>query len=96
MVAGTATRIVVVDTETTGVYPADRVVEVAAVTMALTGEVIDEWETLVDPQRDVGPTWLHGISPSMLVGAPTFEEMAGSLAARLQDRTSAARRLIRA
>lgn len=85
MLAGTATRIVVFDTETTGVYPADRVVEIAAVTMALTGEVIDEWETLVDPQRDVGPTWLHGISPSMLVGAPTFEEVAGSLAARLQD-----------
>lgn len=81
--AGEAARIVVVDTETTGVYTADRIVEVAAVTMNLTGEIIDEWETLVDPQRDVGPTWLHGISASMLLGAPTFEEVAGSLAVRL-------------
>lgn len=78
-------RVAVVDTETTGVYPSDRVVELAVVTMGLTGEVIDEWDSLIDPQRDVGPTWLHGISPSMLVGAPTFEEVAGSLAVRLQD-----------
>lgn len=92
-IAGTADRIVVVDTETTGVYPSDRVVEVAAVTMTLAGEIVDEWETLVDPERDVGPTWLHGISASMLVGAPTFDQIAGSLATRLQNATLAAHNL---
>lgn len=80
-----ADRVVVVDTETTGVYASDRVVEVAIVTVALTGEVVDEWHSLIDPERDVGPTWLHGISPSMLIGAPTFEDVAGAIAARLQD-----------
>jgi DNA polymerase-3 subunit epsilon len=76
-------RVVVVDTETTGVYPSDRVVEIAAVTLDLTGRVVDEWDTLVNPQRDVGPTWLHGISPSMVTDAPCFEDIAAALAARL-------------
>lgn len=76
-------RIVVVDTETTGVYRSDRVLEVAVVTLNLAGQVIDEWDTLVDPGRDVGPTWIHGITPSMLRNAPAFDDLAAELAARL-------------
>ncbi|MEX2099955.1 MAG: exonuclease domain-containing protein [Acidimicrobiia bacterium] len=76
-------RIVVVDTETTGVHNSDRILEVAVVTMDLSGRVIDEWDTLVDAGRDVGPTWIHGISPSMLAGAPVFADIASDLAARL-------------
>jgi DNA polymerase-3 subunit epsilon len=92
-IAAGADRIVVIDTETTGVYPSDRVVEVAVVTMALTGAVVDEWETLVDPERDVGPSWLHGVSASMIIGAPTFDQIAGSLAIRLQNAAIAAHNL---
>jgi DNA polymerase-3 subunit epsilon len=76
-------RVVVVDTETTGVYNADRVVEVAVVTLDLDGLVIDEWDTLVHPGRDVGPTWIHGITASMLVGAPTFDEVGAEIAKRV-------------
>lgn len=76
-------RVVVVDTETTGVYNADRVVEVAVVTLDLNGVVIDEWDTLVHPGRDVGPTWIHGITASMLVGAPTFDEVGAEVAKRV-------------
>jgi DNA polymerase-3 subunit epsilon len=78
-----ADRVVVVDTETTGVYNSDRVVEVAVITLDLSGAVVDEWDTLVNPCRDVGPVWIHGISAEMVVDAPTFEEVASPLATRL-------------
>ena len=78
-----ADRIVVVDTETTGVYTSDRVIEVAVVTLDLTGSVVDEWDSLIDPGRDVGPTWLHGITASMLSTAPRFDDVSGALAMRL-------------
>jgi DNA polymerase-3 subunit epsilon len=74
---------VVVDTETTGVYDSDRILEVAVVTLDLSGVVIDEWDTLLNPGRDVGPVWLHGISAEMVIDAPTFEEVTGPLATRL-------------
>lgn len=76
-------RFVVVDVETTGVYNSDRVVEIAAVTLSSHGEVIDEWDTLVDPGRDVGPTYIHGVTASMVSLAPRFEEAASALADRL-------------
>jgi DNA polymerase-3 subunit epsilon len=78
-----ADRIVVVDVETTGLYNTDRVVEVAAVTVDERGCIVDEWETLVDPQRDVGPTHIHGVTASMVSAAPTFDEVAAALANRL-------------
>lgn len=78
-------RVVVLDCETTGVYTTDRVVEVAAVTLDLAGQVIDEWETLVNPCRDVGPTWLHGVTADMVADAPTFDQIAEELAARVHE-----------
>lgn len=76
-------RFVVVDVETTGVYNTDRVVEVAAVTVDPSGRIVDEWDTLVDPQRDVGPTHIHGVTASMVTCAPRFEDVAAALADRL-------------
>ena len=77
-------RTVVIDTETTGVGNSDRIVEIAAITInPLTGEIIDEYETLVNPERDIGPTSIHGITPSMVEAAPTFNEIATALARRL-------------
>lgn len=80
---GRADRFVVVDVETTGVYNSDRVVEVATVTVDGSGVIVDEWDTLVDPGRDVGPTHLHGVTASMVSTAPRFEEVAAALAERL-------------
>lgn len=80
---GGADRFVVVDTETTGVYPSDRIVEIALVTVSLTGEVLDVYDTLVQPGRDVSASHIHGITASMVVAAPTFEEIAGDIALRL-------------
>ena len=76
-------RLAVVDVETTGLYNSDRVVEVGIVTMDRAGTVIDEFETLINPGRDVGPTWLHQVTASMLVGAPSFEDVAHHVASRL-------------
>lgn len=92
-VAGGADRIAVVDTETTGVYNSDRVVEVAILTLTLDGEVIDEWDTLVQPGRDVSASHIHGITASMVADAPRFEDVAGDIAVRLHGACVAAHNL---
>ena len=40
------------------------------------GDIQDRWSTLVNPQRDVGPTRIHGITASDVLDAPTFAEIA--------------------
>ena len=78
-------RFAVVDCETTGLYNADRVIEVAIVVIdGRSGQVVNEYDTLINPLRDVGPVGIHGIVPSMLQLAPTFDEIAGSVAQQLQ------------
>jgi DNA polymerase-3 subunit epsilon len=71
----------VVAVETTGLSPAagDRIVEFAVVRVDASGRIVDEYATLVDPGRDVGPVLLHGISPSEVLGAPAFADVAGAL-----------------
>lgn len=73
----------VVDLETTGVYNSDRVLEIAVVVMDENGDTLDEYESLVNPERDVGPTHVHGVEPSDLVDAPTFPEIVGDVIERL-------------
>lgn len=76
-------RVAVVDVETTGLYRTDRVVEIAIVTMDTSGNVIDEFDSLVNPLRDPGPTWIHGVTASMVADAPTFDDIADHVATRL-------------
>lgn len=90
---GSVERVVVVDCETTGVFTRDRVVEVGLVTLDVHGRVIDRWETLVNPGRDAGPSWLHGVTGELLAHAPSFEAVAGALAARLDGAVLAAHNL---
>ena len=63
---------VVVDTETTGLRPGpDRVIEIAAVRVR-GGEVVDSFQTLLNPQRSL-PLFIikfTGITPDMLRDAP--------------------------
>lgn len=74
----------VVDVETTGLYPSkDRVIEVAVVHLNARGEVTGEFCTLINPQRDVGPTSIHGITAADVLGAPTFAAAARSVWDRL-------------
>jgi len=70
----------VVDVETTGLHPTtDRVVEIAVVHMDAAAQVTGRFCTLVDPQRDVGPTRIHGLRASDLVGAPVFATVASAI-----------------
>gem|GEM_PF-44897 len=75
----------VIDVETTGFSPrlGDRVIEVATVRMRRDGTVVDEWCTLVNPQRDIGATRIHGITAGAVLDAPTFGQIAGDLLERL-------------
>ena len=74
----------IVDCETTGFGKHDRIVEVAVVVVdGTSGAVVDEYDTLVNPQRDTGPVGVHGVTASMVEAAPAFDEVAGALALRL-------------
>jgi DNA polymerase-3 subunit epsilon len=76
----------VVDVETTGLGRTDRVVSAAVYRLDARGDVVDHWYSPVNPERDPGPVWIHGLTSEMLEGAPTFPEIAGELAARLDGR----------
>ncbi|QCX26972.1 3'-5' exonuclease [Nocardioides jishulii] len=79
----------VLDLETTGLFPQqhDRVIEIGIVSVSDEGEVLEEWSTLVNPGRDVGPTDLHGISARDVLDAPTFREVAPHVITLLSGRT---------
>jgi DNA polymerase-3 subunit epsilon len=77
----------VIDLETTGFSPLrERVVEVAVVLLDADGIEVEAFCTLVDPERDPGPTHVHGITAAMLGGAPTFAEVHPYLAGLLSGR----------
>lgn len=87
-------NVAVIDCETTGLGRRDRIVEVAVVVLdSATLNVIDEFETLVNPERDIGPTHLHGITATMVSVAPTFAEVVPLLAQRLNGAVLAAHNL---
>lgn len=79
----------VLDFETTGLFPNrhDRVVEMGVVYVAEDGHVQGEWTTLVNPQRDVGPTYIHGIAAREVLDAPTFAELAPYVLRSVAGRT---------
>ena len=59
--------------------------EIAILRLAADGKVVDEFTTLVNPLRDVGPTHIHGITQDDVAAAPTFHEIVGDVLARLHD-----------
>ncbi|MEU0964149.1 DEDDh family exonuclease [Streptomyces sp. NPDC005917] len=79
-------RYAVVDVETTGLARDDRIISAAVYRLDERGEVEDHWYTLVNPERDPGPVWIHGLTSEALEGAPLFIDVAGEFAARLDGR----------
>jgi DNA polymerase-3 subunit epsilon len=70
--------IAVIDFETTGMQPGgDRVVEVSVVKVESGKEPYIAFDTLINPRRSVGATYIHGIRNSDVEDAPYFEEIAG-------------------
>lgn len=80
----------VVDVETTGLGKDDRIVSAAVYQLDARGEVQDHWYSPVNPQRDPGPVWIHGLTGRMLAEAPLFADIAGELAGRLAGRVMVA------
>ncbi|MFF3036706.1 exonuclease domain-containing protein [Arthrobacter citreus] len=88
-------KFAVVDVETTGLNPRyhHRIAEVAVVTVSASGEILERWETLVNPERDLGPQSIHGIRAAEILDAPTFTEIIPELAHRFQGNVLVAHNL---
>jgi len=73
------------DVETTGLdYRIDRVIEIAVLRLSPDGNIEGEWSTLVNAgTNSLGRIDIHGIQPSWLETAPSFQEIAGDLAMAL-------------
>ncbi|HWI62997.1 MAG TPA: exonuclease domain-containing protein [Symbiobacteriaceae bacterium] len=78
-------QIAVIDVETTGLNPHrhDRIVELAAVVINPDGTLVREFVTLVNPDRDMGPTHIHGLTARDTHTAPRFHEAAPAFIAAL-------------
>ena len=76
---------VLIDVETTGANPVrDRVTEIAVLRVER-GEVVERWESLVNPECPI-PSLIQrliGITDAMVAGAPTFADIADQVRARL-------------
>lgn len=77
----------VIDVETTGLYPAlgDAICEIALISVR-EGQVVEEYERLVDPGRPISPEAyaVNRITADMLVGAPPFSEIITEVLSRLE------------
>lgn len=80
--------IAVVDCETTGLHPGrhHRIIELAIVSLGEDWEPNDVWCTLLKPERDLGPTGIHGIRGRDVRDAPTFDAVLGEVIDRLAGR----------
>lgn len=82
----------VVDFETTGLLPSyhHRVVEIGVTHVDDNGTVTGRWETLVNPERDLGPQQIHGIRAADILDAPVFGDIVGEFVELLAGRVFAA------
>jgi DNA polymerase-3 subunit epsilon len=71
----------VIDFETTGLFAGgnDRVVELAVVHVDPKGQITGSWQTLVNPERDLGVQRIHGIQSWEILAAPKFAQIVPSL-----------------
>jgi DNA polymerase-3 subunit epsilon len=78
----------IIDVETSGLEPGSaRVIEIAIMLVDSNGEVEEEYATLINPGNgQVGPTFIHHISEEAVLSAPTFQEVAGDILKRIENR----------
>lgn len=82
---------VAVDVETSGTTPSQhRVLSVAAMTLDPAGHIVDSFYAVVNPGVDPGPVHIHGLTPAILAGKPSFESVWPQLKKLLDGRTAVA------
>ena len=75
-------RLIVLDTETTGILPAEghRIIEVGAVQIANREITSTEFHKYIQPNRTVGDSVnIHGITDKFLINKPQFEQISDDL-----------------
>ncbi len=77
----------VVDLETTGLSNQDRIVEIGVVLLRPDFSVERTWETLIQPERDIPNSYIHKITATDVVDAPSFCDVAPYLGSLLNGRT---------
>lgn len=85
-------RLAIVDTETTGFGKTDRIVEIGIILID-EGKIVYEWESIINPLRDVSNSSIHGIDPEMFAMAATFDELQGQISMLLHNRIIVAHNL---
>jgi DNA polymerase III epsilon subunit family exonuclease len=75
---------VVVDVETTGLSPDDRICEIG-MTKIENNEIVDSFESLINPEEKINNTIFHGIEDWMVRGAPVFGDVAHDIIDFMQD-----------
>ncbi len=86
MLVATHQKIAIIDLETTGITATgDRITEIGIV-LVEQGEVIEEWQTLVNPECRIPMEIqaLTGITDAMVANAPTFAQIAKDVLSRLE------------
>jgi DNA polymerase-3 subunit epsilon len=85
-------RFAVIDTETTGFGKTDRILEIGII-LVDGNEIVQEWETLINPERDISNSDIHGIDSNSVSLAPTFAEVADEISTFLNGRILVAHNL---
>ena len=77
-----------IDLETTGFSPkkGDRIVEVAIINTDWEGNILDRFDTLINPLREVSGTEIHGLTAEMLKEAPSFSDAMDDVLFFLKDK----------
>ena len=89
--------VAVIDVETTGLFPNrhDRVVEIAIVIIGADGQLQQEFVSLVNPARDIGPTSIHGLTSADILHAPQFADVASLVLSALKGTVAIASHNVR-
>jgi DNA polymerase-3 subunit epsilon len=79
----------IISLETTGISPqhGDHLIEIAIQTVNWNGELLDSYETLVHPGKDIEGFQIHGITDEMVKNAPSISEIAPDILSRLNGKT---------
>ncbi len=76
-------ELVALDLETTGLKPSEgnRIIEIALIKIAGTGNIIEKLVTTVNPEREIPPDVypINGISNDMVKSSPCFRDIAGTV-----------------